>query len=99
MFTIYIKDLSEPGGPLSVIFKQILLFRQTNLVREITLMMLRVTTPQQPIARRREIEIQDPKPPHRIRFDRAKSNDLYAVIPRDTPEDESGELLACGFAC
>ena len=42
-------------------------------------MVLKVTTAQQPIARRRETKVQDPESPHRIRFDRAKSNDLYAV--------------------
>lgn len=46
MFTICTRDPSEPGGPLRVILKQILLFRQINLVREIALMILRVTTPQ-----------------------------------------------------
>ena len=45
MFTICIRDPSEPGGPLSAISKQILLFRQTNLVRGVALMVLRVTTP------------------------------------------------------
>ena len=94
MFTICVEDPSEPGGPLSVISKQVLLFRQINVVRAVILMILRVTTPQQPIARRRETEVQDPRSPHRIRFDRAKSKDLMCRMSRGTPEAETGGSLA-----
>ena len=66
--------------------------KSSSFVRGVALMVLRVTTPQQPIARRRETEVQDPKSPRRIRFDRAKSNDLYIVISRDTSKAKSGEL-------